>query len=144
MAIDFAEAGHDVDLLAERRNVIGRREHAAGKQFAILVAGRDHVLLRSLVHRQDVLILVDDGIADHKHAVIAHAVDQLQKLVEAAILPQRIEVLADMRLEDVEMAIDQLGRAECHLVGEMDSPAVASTASRSSEILPVTSPCGFW
>ena len=33
-------------------------------------------------------------------------------------------MLADVRLEDVEMPVDQLGRAEGHLVGEMDAAAV--------------------
>ena len=70
------------------------------------------------------MIFVDDGIADHEHAVIADAVDQLQKFVETAILAQRIEMLADMRFEDVEVAVDQFRRAERHFVGEMDSATV--------------------
>ena len=72
-------------------------------------SGRDHVLLGRLVHRQDVLVLVDDGVADDEHAVVGNALDQVDELVEAAVLAQRVEMLADMRLEHVEMAIDQLG-----------------------------------
>ena len=125
MAVDIAEAGDDVDLLAERRDVIGRREYAAGKQFAILVAGRDHVFLGRLAHRQDVLILVDDGVADEQHAIVATLLDQLAATrSRPPFCAQRVEVLADMRLEHVEVAIDQLGRAERHLVGEMDMAAV--------------------
>ena len=89
--------------------MVRRRENTAREQFAILVAGRDHVLFGSFVHRQHILILVDDGIADDEHPVIAHAIDQVQKFVEAAVLPQCIEVLADMRFKDVEMPVDQLG-----------------------------------
>ena len=29
-----------------------------------------------------------------------------------------------MRLKNVDVAVDQLTRAECHLVGEMDAPAM--------------------
>ena len=52
MAVEIAEAGQHVDLLAERRHMICGGEHAAGEQLAILIAGRDHVLLWRLVHRQ--------------------------------------------------------------------------------------------
>ena len=62
------------------------------------------------MHRQDVLVLVDDGVADDENTVIGDALDQLAELVEAAVLAQRVEMLADMRLEDVEVAVDQLAR----------------------------------
>ena len=61
------------------------------------------------------MVFVDDRIADHEHAVIADAIDQLQKFIKTAILAQRIEMLADMRLEDIEVAVDQLGRADTSL-----------------------------
>ena len=81
--VGIAEAGNDVDLLAERSDVIGRRKNAAGEQFAILIARRDHVLLRRLVHRQDILVLVDDGVADDEHAVVRDALDQFAELIRA-------------------------------------------------------------
>ena len=56
MAVDLAETSDDIDMLAERGDMIGRCKHASGEQFAVLVAGRDHVFLWSLVHRQDVLV----------------------------------------------------------------------------------------
>ena len=92
--------------------MIGRCENASGKQFAILVAGRDHVFLWSLVHRQDVLVFVDDGIADHAERD-NHATRSInsQKFIETAILAQRIEMFADMRLKNIEVAVDQFGRA---------------------------------
>src|SRR5580704_11994106 len=124
MGFGIANASDNVDLLAERRHVVGGGKTATGKQFAILIACRDHVLLRSLVHRQDVLVLVDDGIADDEDTVIGNALDQVAELLEAAVLAERVEMLADMRLEHVEVAVDQLARTERHLVGEMDAPAI--------------------
>ena len=71
-----------------------------------------------------ILVLVDDGVADDQHAIVGHALDQIAELVQAAVLPQRVEMLANMRFEDVEVAVDQLGRTERHLVGEMDAAAM--------------------
>ena len=77
------------------------------------------------------------------HAVVPDALEQLEHFVETATWRKRVEVLADVRLENIEMTIDQLGRAERDFVGELDAAAVPSTACRSNVILPVTSPSGF-
>ena len=39
-------------------------------------------------------------------------------------MPQRIEMLANVRLENVQVAVDQFGRAERYFVSEMDPAAV--------------------
>ena len=90
--------------------MIGGGEDAAGEQFTILIAGRDHVFLGRLVHWQDVLVLVDDGVTDDENMVVGDALDQLAELVEAAVLAHRVEMLTDMRLEDVEVEVDQFAR----------------------------------
>ena len=71
-----------------------------------------------------ILILIDDGIADDKHAVIRDAVDEIANFRKPAVFAQRVEVFADVRLKNVEMTIDQLRRTERHLIGKMDFAAV--------------------
>ena len=68
---------------------------------------------------------------------------QLADLIETAVVAQRIKMLADVRLEHVEMPIDQLGGAERHLIGEMNTPAMCLDRLALRMILPVTSPSGF-
>ena len=86
--------------------MICRSEYAAGKQFTILIAGRDHVFLWRLMHWQDVLIFVDDGVAYYQDAIIAHAINQLQQLIEPVVLAQCIEMFPNVRLENIDMAVD--------------------------------------
>ena len=62
------------------------------------------------MHWQDVLVLVNDGVADDENTVVGDTLDKLAELVEAAVLAQRVEMLADMRLEDIEVAVNQLAR----------------------------------
>src|ERR1700684_2726470 len=120
MSVEIAKAGDHVPVLAKRADMISRRKDTSGEQLAILITGRDHVLLRSFVHRQHVLILVDDGIADDEHTIIGNAVDKITYFLKPAVFAQRVEVFADVRLENVEMTIDQLGRTEGHFIGKMN------------------------
>ena len=94
MVVNRPKASNDVDLLAERRDVIGGRDHATGEQLTVLETSRDNALLRGLSHRQDVLVFVDDGIADDYDTIIANAVDQFEHFRETAVVTHRLEVLA--------------------------------------------------
>jgi len=48
-----------------------------------------------------------------------------------------------MRLEDVEVAVDQLARRERHLVGEMDAPAMGLDRIALERNLAGDVACGF-
>src|SRR5262249_57649282 len=113
-----------VGWAAEGGGGIGRRKNAAGEQLGVLIAGRDDVFLGRLRHRQDVLVLVDDGVADYQHAVVLDLLDQVEEVEETAVVAQVRQVVADVRLGGVEMPIEQLGRAERLLVGKVDASAV--------------------
>src|SRR5438874_2230310 len=88
VAVVVAEAGHDVHLLAERGDVIGGGEHAAGKDLAVLITRRDDVFLGRLSYRQHILILVDNRIADQDDAVISYRLDGPQNFIETAVFTQ--------------------------------------------------------
>jgi len=52
------------------------------------------------------LVFIDDGVADDHDAIVAHAVDQIEHFRQTVVVAQRPQVLADERLEDIQMAID--------------------------------------
>ena len=94
VVVNGSEASNHVDLLAERRDVIGSRDHATGEQLTVLESSRDDAFLRRLSHRQDVLVFVDDGVANDKDAITANAVDQFEHFRETAVVTHRPQVLA--------------------------------------------------
>ena len=74
-------------------------------------------------HRPDVLILVDDGVADKHNPIILDRFDQiLASPLQAAVAAHTIEKIAQRRIVDVEISVDQRGRAESDVLGE-DKPA---------------------
>ena len=144
MAVEIAEAGDDVDLLAERRDMIGGRKYAAGEQLAILITRRDHVLLGRLVHRQHVLVLVDNGVADDEHAVVRNGFDQLAYLVRARHSGAALSRCSRM-CGSKTLRWRLISSVELNVTSSVKwmRPPCASTAWRSSVILPVMSPSGF-
>ena len=130
--------------LAERGDVVGGGKHAAGEHLAILVAGGDDVLLGRFPHRQNVLVLVDDRVADEHDPVVADRARAARTSRRGRRRRAAVEVVADVRLVNVEVPVDQLGRAEGGFVGEVDAAAVQPPPPRArTMILPVTSPSGF-
>src|SRR5258706_5278896 len=103
-----AEAGNDVDLSAERGDMVCCGEDAAGEQFVVLIARGDNVFFWRLANREYVLILVDDRVANENHAIVADSVEERQYLAQTAIAAQRAQMFANMRFEHVEVAIYEL------------------------------------
>src|SRR6516225_5347585 len=123
-ALPCTETGDDIDLCAKRSHVVCRRKNAACKHLVVLVACRDDILFRRFADRQHILVFVDDRVTDDKHAIVAYPVEQPQYLAQAPVAAQRAQMFANVRLEHVEMAIDQLARAEGCLVGKGEVPAM--------------------
>src|SRR5262249_51209214 len=122
VACRSSERGDDVHLRAERGNVIGRGKDTPRKGLEILKPGGDDAFLRWLAHGQYVLIFIDDRIADQHYAVVFYAIDELGEFCQTVVGSKSIQVVANMRLEDVKVPVDQLGGAKYDLVGKMDPP----------------------
>ena len=114
----------DLHRLAEARDMVGRGNDAAGKLLAALEQRGDDVFLRGLSERRDVLVFVDDGVADQHDVHVLHLVDQLQQAVGAAAFADLLQVVAERRIVDVEIAVHQRRGAERHVAREHDAPAV--------------------
>src|ERR1700730_7633559 len=119
-----SETSDDVNFLAERSHMIGGGENAPGEYLIVLVARRDDVFLGRLTHRNDVLIFIDDGVADEDDAVVLYLFDKAEDRIEAAIIAKSRQMVADVRFENIEVPVDQLGRAEGNFIGELDRAAV--------------------
>jgi hypothetical protein len=127
--IDLAQAGQDFHLAAEAGDVIGRGNDAAGKELAVPVLGGNKVLLGGFSKGRHIVIFVDDGIADQKHLVIAHAFDHAEQLVGDVALALQLQIAPQLGVVDIEKAVEQRRRAEGDVVGEEDAPAAGLDGS---------------
>ena len=82
-----AEAGDDLNLFAEPREVIGRGDDAAGEYFAATETAGDDVFLGRLAHGLGVEVLVDDRLADQEDTHFADAFDRGQGARQAIAPP---------------------------------------------------------
>src|SRR6185437_15675438 len=119
-----AEHGDDLDRLAEARDVVGRRQHAAGELFASPEQRGDDVFLGGFAERRNILVFVDDGVADQHDMHVLHAVDQLEQALRAAAFADLLQIIAQRRIVDVEVAVDQRRGTEGDVAGEHDASAV--------------------
>ena len=106
MAVPLTDEGEHLHPLAERRNIVGGCDRPAHKDLAILQTRRDDVFFRRLTHRQDVSVLIDDGFANNKYMHATDAPHQLVDLLTHPVLPQMIEMLVNMWVEDIQVLID--------------------------------------
>src|ERR1700716_2051429 len=98
--------------------MIGGCENTAGEYFVVLIARRDDVFLGRLTHRNHILILIDDGVADKNNAVVLYLLDEAKNRIEAAITAKSRQMVTDVRFENIEVPVDQLGGAEGYFISE--------------------------
>src|SRR5260370_8432066 len=118
VAVIVTETGDDVNFPAEGSDMIRGRKDTPREYLFVLIPCRDDVFLGRFAHRNDVLILVDDGVADQHDTIVANRLDGIEDCAEATIVAQFAQMIADMRLEDVEVPVDQMGGTERNLIGK--------------------------
>src|SRR5882757_3149861 len=120
VAVIVTETGDDVNFPAEGSYMIRGRKDTPREYLFVLIPRRDDVFLGRFAHRNHVLVFIDDGVADQHDTIVTDRLDGIEDRAEAAIVAQFAQMIADMRLEDVEVPVDQMGGTERNLIGKSD------------------------
>src|SRR5260370_41080666 len=100
VAVIVTETGDDVNFPAEGSDMIRGRKDTPREYLFVLIPRRDDVFLGRFSHRDDVLVFVDDGVADENHAIVVDRLDGIYDRAEAAIVAQLAQMIADGKLKD--------------------------------------------
>ena len=120
--------------------MIGGGKNPTGKPFPRQKARRNDVFLAGLPHRMNIVVFVDNRVTDQANALIGNAFDRVDNyLKDVRVGAHLLEVIAQPRIVDVEIAVQQCGGAVDRTWENFNSPPSASTASRSLTMRPVTS-----
>lgn len=120
----LAQCGQQSDVGGEAGDVVGYRDGATGEAFFALIAYRQRGALTGLAQRMDVMVFVDDGVANDQHLHLRQRADMSEEILQWAAFLEALQKQAGVLRQNVEMIVQQLGGAEGDLVGEIHFAAV--------------------
>ena len=121
----IAGHGDDLDMIRQTGHMVGSREDAPGENLTAFMPGRDNGFLGRFSKRRDIVVLVDDGIADHQHLHVPDPVHQPLQLAHQIRRAHLVQKRSQFRIARPHIAVDQVGRGKDHIIGKGDPPAVA-------------------
>ena len=121
-------------MIAQRGDVIGHGQVAAREVLGTVEThGQDRLLAR-LAQRLAVVILVDDGLADHQHLEGLGRFDGPKDVLDAATVAEVAEKVGRLLVESGQVAVDERRGAEDDVLCENEVRPMARTASSSAEM----------